>query len=475
MTTPINTTPSNPAVAALAAFAAFAFMLIVPTALRDGDTGWHLATGAWIVANGSVPTTDPFSYTAFGRPWVAHEWLSELAMYGAWTAGGWSGLITLFAVALATLFAIVANYLQRWLPTGMVVLTLLMLAVAILPSLLARPHMLALPILAAWMVALINARETGGAPPLWLVTVMVVWANAHASFIFGLALIGVFAIEALVVTTNHRATIREWGVFGTASLVGSLLTPSGFHGLIFPFYVSNLAVLPYIAEWLPVDFTTWSGFEIILLGTLFLLLFRPVKIPPFRLILLLYVLHLTLQHSRQQIVLAVVATLLLAEPIGRAWRSVSLPNPVLPWRTARPIIAILTILAVTLTGYRLADPVRRSDSAGVPETALRRLPLALRTQRVFNEYSFGGSLILIGIRPYIDGRSDMYGDAFSIDYFKTSRGDIARFQRADAKWRFGWTILPPRNTLNVLLNADPHWRRIYADETAVIHVRTNLL
>ena len=31
--------------------------------LGDGDTGWHVRTGEWILANGRVPHEDMFSYT----------------------------------------------------------------------------------------------------------------------------------------------------------------------------------------------------------------------------------------------------------------------------------------------------------------------------------------------------------------------------------------------------------------------------
>ncbi|MEX7109610.1 hypothetical protein AB2D30_33805, partial [Pseudomonas aeruginosa] len=80
--------------------------------LRDGDTGWHLVAGAWIVAHAAVPTTDPFSFSVVGRPWVAHEWLSEVAMYASYRAGGWSGVIVLVGVAMAALFALVAAELR---------------------------------------------------------------------------------------------------------------------------------------------------------------------------------------------------------------------------------------------------------------------------------------------------------------------------------------------------------------------------
>ncbi len=456
--------------ALLAAFAAFAFTIIVPTALRDGDTGWHLATGAWIVAHARVPTTDPFSFTATGRPWVAHEWLSELAMYASYRAAGWSGLIVLTGTAMAALFALVACEVRRWLSPRASVVALLMLVTGLLPSLLARPHILALPILAAWLIVLLHARERDRPPPLGFALVMLVWANAHGSFVFGLALVGVFALEALITAapSDRRRVVLGWGAFGAVCAITATATPAGFDGLIFPFYVDRLKLLAHLNEWRPADFATFSGFEAILLATLAVLLLRPARIPPVRLMLLLGVLHLALQHTRQEIVLVVVGILILAKPLGKAWTTKT-TSPTTPHHESRSIGIVVLLLAIGLAGYRVAVPVIRADSAGIPATALRDLPPPLRHQRVFNEYSFGGSLILAGIRPYIDGRSDMYGDPFTLDYFRIAAGDVARWHAANARWHFGWTILPPRSPLVAVLDRDPAWRRVYADATAVIH------
>lgn len=456
--------------ALLAALAAFAFTIIVPTALRDGDTGWHLATGAWIVAHACVPTTDPFSFTATGRPWVAHEWLSELAMYASYRAAGWSGLIVLIGTAMAALFALVACEVRRWLSPRASVVALLMLVTGVLPSLLARPHILALPLLAGWLIVLLHARERERPPPLGFALLMLVWANAHGSFVFGLALVGVFALEALITAapSDRRRVVLGWGAFGAVCAIAATATPAGFDGLIFPFYVDRLKLLAHLNEWRPADFATFSGFEAILLATLAILLLRPVRIPPVRLMLLLGVLHLALQHTRQEIVLVVLGILILAKPLGKAWTTKT-TSPTTSRKEIRSIGIIVLLLAIGLAGYRIAVPVIRADSAGIPATALRDLPPPLRSQHVFNEYSFGGSLILAGIRPYIDGRSDMYGDPFTLDYFRIAAGDAARWHAANARWHFGWTILPPRSPLVAVLDRDPAWRRVYADATAVIH------
>src|SRR5437763_8501793 len=50
----------------------------VKTLLGDCDTGWHIRTGEWILANGWVPMRDVFSFSKPDAPWFAWEWLSDI-------------------------------------------------------------------------------------------------------------------------------------------------------------------------------------------------------------------------------------------------------------------------------------------------------------------------------------------------------------------------------------------------------------
>jgi len=462
----------------LTSFIAFAFVTVLSSAFADGDTGWHIATGRWIAAHGTVPRSDPFSFTARGHPWVAHEWLSELLMYGAWRYGGWSGLILLFGTASAALYAIIALHLRRWQRPGAAALMMVYLSIGLAQSLLARPHLLALPILAAWLIALLRARERDRAPPLALGILMLVWANAHGSFVFGLALAGGLGLEALVAAApgDRLRVVWQWGLFGIVSLAAALATPAGLDGLLYPFYVNNLSILSLIAEWRPARLTA-SSLEILLLSGLFFLLLRPVRIPIMRLLIVMAALHITFEHVRNQMVLVTLATILLAEPLGRAWadgaerpRPALLPRLWAERRELAPLLAVGLLLFLGTATYRLITPFDRPDSYGVPITALRNLPPGLREKPVFNEYSFGGLLAFEGIAPFIDGRSDMYGDAFTTDYFKIANGDAVRWKAAEARWKFAWTILPPDTALVKILDREPGWHRAYADKWAVIHV-----
>ena len=183
----------------LAAVAIFLFALAAfsPQVLGDGDTWSHVATGEWIIAHGAAPRADPFSQSMPGAPWIAHEWLSEVLLALAFRAGGWSGVVLLTAVA-AAITALIAGLSAARELRGAPLVAVVAIGLSLVPAnLLARPHVLALPLAAAWTAELIAARDRGRAPPLGLAALMTLWANMHGGFIFSLVLIGPFALEAV--------------------------------------------------------------------------------------------------------------------------------------------------------------------------------------------------------------------------------------------------------------------------------------
>jgi hypothetical protein len=463
----------------LLAVAAFSSRVFI-----DGDTNWHVAAGRWIVTHHTVPLTDPFSFTYAGKPWIAHEWGSEVLMALAYFAAGWSGVVLLIGLAAGTAFALIARELRLWMgPVGQIVGLGLSFA-CLQPFLFARPHMLAAPLLVFWTSRLLAARRAGKAPPLELALLMVLWANLHASFIFGLGIIGPFAAEALLEAPNtvkaRLEVVRGWGLFGVIATALSLATPHGIAGLEFPFWVLGMKVLPNILEWRGATFQQPTLFEGALLITLFLGLWRGVRVPPFRLLLLVALVHMALQHVRQEAVLAVLAPMLLAEPFGRAGRLTPRLAPLAggkpAWRVPSVLVAsVLAASAVVVVAARLAIPLVRVDNGNVPVTALAHVPQQLLSQPVFNEYAFGGYLIFKGVKPYIDGRADMYGDAWVQEYLAIAGGAQPDVDKAFKRWNIRWTILSPREPLVRMLDSRPGWRRVYADSFAVVHARADAL
>lgn len=433
---------------------------------NDGDTSWHLAAGRMILDNWSVPDVDPFSFTFSGQPWVAHEWLAEALMAFVHREAGWGGLSVLSAGAVGMLLLLIGSKAARHMPPVYVACVLTALVLVLGPFILARPHVLAWPLLAGWTLLLLRARDAGKAPALAASALMLVWANLHGSFLFGLLLIGPLALEALLEAESKPRAMKEWGLFGVASLAASLMTPHGIHGWLFPFQVSSMETLSLIQEWRPTNLMEMKGFTAVLLGTVAFAVLKRPKVPVIRLLLLLALLILAFQHVRHQAVLAIVGALILVEPIGRAVHGEQ--NPGARGLSLAPLAAALLLVLVLA---RLMSPIEQPQSATNPAAAIASLDDDLRSKPVLNSYSFGGPLILNGIKPYVDGRADMYGDDFMRDYSKITGGDPVAFGRAVSRWNIGWTILAPGEKLVASLDRNQGWRRIYADRWAVIHVR----
>jgi hypothetical protein len=291
------------------------------------------------------------------------------------------------------------------------------------------------------------------------VLLLTAWTNVHASFPIAAPIGAGIAFDAL--RRSHWRNWRGWLYFGAASLIAIALNANGFAGLLYPFKVTNLAMLPLIQEWQPTTLARSPQFYLSVAAGLFALLLKGARVPPGRLVLLLVMLGLALAQMRHQSWFIVVAACLV-------------PPLLAPTGAQMPAFKRLRLVALPLLALRgliaLAPP---TDNAN-PLRLLAAIPESLRDQPVFNDYTFGGPLILAGIRPYIDGRSDMYGDPFVLDYVEIIEGDEERFNRAVAKYGIRWTMLPYRDkALISKLDSSPRWRRIYADKTGLIHVRVD--
>jgi hypothetical protein len=454
----------------------FAFCLALgsPAVLNDGDTWWHLATGQWILAHHYVPTTDVFSFSAVGTPWSAHEWLTEILLALAFKLAGWSGVVVLTGAAVAGALLIVTRRALHDGLTSAPLLTLTMISFSLISaSLLVRPHVFGLLLLAFWITQLMAARDADRAPPFWLLGIMLFWVNMHASFLLGLAMIGPFALEAVLESPPEQRfkSLREWSLFGLAAALISLVNPQGYEAFVYPVQVMNMRLLPRIIEWRPVTFEHFKPIEIALLALIGMALIRPVRLKPLRLVLLLGVIHLALHQSRQEMILAIVAPLLLAGPMAAAFPATEQPAPDkerMIWRGAFIVMALVAAL-------RLLTPIERIDSPTAPISALATVPPQLRAQPVLNELGFGGFLIFSKVKPFIDGRTDMYGDPFFFNYDSMVEGDGATFDAELPKYGFKWALLPPAAPLVKALAARPDWKKIYSDKFAVVFVRADQL
>jgi hypothetical protein len=441
-------------------------VLLVPAVLgssktifNDGDVSWHIAAGEWILTHGAIPQTDPFSYTGAGTPWVPIEWLAEVLFASVYSFAEYAGVAALVTAALMALHAAVYLNAARWLRSALV--PIVAMDFVLVPMLLARPHVLTWPLLALWTWLMLRARAQDRAPPLVAALLMTLWANLHGSFVFGLAIAGAFGLEALLASADRVRALRQWLLFGLVCLVAACINGNGLTGVLHPFHIAHLKTLPMIDEWKPSSPSVTPFFFGVLAIVLGLIAWKRPRLHPIRWVLLAGLLGLAMFQVRQQAMLAIVAAVVLPEAFAAAMRP----------RFERGAVLVTGALTVVLVCVRAAMPLEPPANAANPWKLIAAVPTELRAQPVLNGFSMGGPLILAGIPPYIDGRGDVYGDAFIENYARISHGDPGAFAAAVERWNIGWAILPNSDAQLIALLERSGWRRIARDDVGAIYVR----
>ena len=96
-----------------------------------------------------------------------------------------------------------------------------------------------------------------------------------------------------------------------------------------------------------------------------------------------------------------------------------------------------------------------------------------QAQRVFNAYQFGGYLISRDIPVFIDGRAELYGETFAMDVFKAVElKKLDTLTRLLDAYKIDATLMVADAPAAQVLDHIKGWKRLYADNIAVIHVRT---
>lgn len=454
----------------LAGLSVYALLLIVgPRLLGDPDSYSHIEVGRWIIAHGTLPASDPFSFSMHGAPWITFEWLSEVIYAGAYALSGWPGVVIIAAAAIALAFGLFTFFLLRELSPTLTLLMAIAAVILLAPHMLARPHVLVLPVMVTWAAALVRCMDRGGPPPYWALPLLVLWTNLHGSVVLALGLIGPAVLEALLREQRSEwlRVLLRWLPFTALAVAASCLTPHGPEPLLMPLTTLGLgSALAWIAEWRPQDFSHIGGFELLLLAGIFALA-RGVTLPVVRALVVIGLLHFALAQIRNMDLLAMLAPLYLAAPLGRKFGGPTRDDAE-GWSRGVKLAAVGVVVA--MSGLALARDIRPAPII-TPQAAIAEAGLA-KAGRVLNDYSFGGYLIFAGIPTFIDGRGELYGGPF-IDRYNRALAltDLGDFLKLLDEYDIGATLLAPRTPAVAMLDRLPQWQRVYSDDVAVVHKR----
>jgi hypothetical protein len=468
----------------------------------DPDLWGHVVFGQHILHSRAIPRTDFYSWTAFGQPWINHEWVAEVILALFYTAWGGSGILLLKMVVGLAAFAVCLrlgaqglSWPARFIAWGFAALAV----VEISYGFAARPQIFTALFLSVELMLLqqIHSKKrlwTVALPPLFLL-----WINTHGGVLAGYGLLGL----AAGATTVQLAWNKFWNVQSRISPNGSgsepelktilslwlaviaagaalLCNPWGF-GLLRWLIGSVLWLRPQIAEWnAPPLGWNHAAFFIVLTLAAFSWLFTRQKRAWWELAVCAAFAFLGLRAIRNTPLFCLVALALVPPHLANALARFRGQIEHLESLFHRDGIQKLatTLFAVTTVGigaaaftlhkeHPLTMEVPRSE---YPVGAIDFLQEHQLHGRVLTFFDWGEMVIfrLPDCPPSLDGRLDTCYSRQLIDaHWKFYAGEpfdekVLDVDRADL------ALLPAKLAGTAALAHRPGWTVVYYDDLAVI-------
>jgi len=466
------------------------FALLFALAARipvDTDTWWHIRSGEWTLSHGMI-TADPFSFTFNGQAWINHSWGAQIILYAVWQIGGAFGL-AIYMAGLATAGMVFVYRMcegNTYLRAFALILGAATAAVFWSP----RPQMISF-FLSAVLLYLLFLYKRKKIDRLWLIPILMgIWGNLHAGFSIGFIFMGgMIAGEILGNIFNPKGEtvigwrgVRKLILIALLSAAALVINPYGLQMLSVPFQTVSIGALrAYIQEWNSPNFQgreTWA-FVGLLIGVLGAAGASKRRLDWTDFVLVAGTAFMSLLAGRNIAVFAVVATPVLTYHLDsilseRGWT-------LRPMARASPMIARLNVLLVTLVLIgALAKVLLVLDTKTVDKAFRDYLPVnAVEYLRenppegnMFNSYNWGGYLMwaLPDEPVFVDGRTDLYGDAFLQRWLRTATGGDD-WREMITEYDIGFTVIETGSGLANNLADEPGWRLAYSDSMASIYVR----
>jgi hypothetical protein len=478
------------------------------TLLGDGDTGWHIRTGEWILAHRQVPHTDLFSFSRPNAPWFAWEWLWDVVFAMLHRSAGMAAVViaSLLVICLTTLVSF--RLVRRSCDNGLVAIAVTLLATgACSIHWLARPHLFTLLFFVITLHITDRAAEGRTSLLVWLVPLTLLWTNIHGGFFVVLLVLGCYIGSDLLNAaiepdpaqrTAFLRSVKPWLAAALGCAVVTLINPYGWqlHKHVVD-YITDPYQLQHISEFQAMNFHSpvVVYFEPMMVLALLTAFWDAGHRRFANVFMTLGWLHLALVAQRNLPLFAIATGPLLARGIVAAINSVKSAGAARwtsraagwfntatsqfeetdrLWRTH-----LVSILPMVLIGALLLAPkpagakfISTYDPAVYPETAMPVLQ-SPGTHRIFAMDQWGDYLIYRlypSKRVFIDGRSDFYGDAFGEKYLDLINVQYDWEEILD-KYSIDTILISPKDALTSTLKISRDWRVVHDDGVAVVFRR----
>lgn len=465
-------------------------MLFLVRPMEDPDYWWHVKTGELIIQNRQIPLFDTYSFTATGKPWIAHEWLSELFMFLLHDAGGIILSTIIFSVLILAAFWLTILRIEDKSNLYAVGGSLLLGAILSTPVLWPRPQIFSILYSSIFLVLLDRYIKTGKIANLFpLPVIMLFWVNQHGAFIVGLGVIGIFIVsrlvDALIRVIQQKSNPKEiidkplWTLilaFITCTLV-TLVNPNGIRILFYPFQTINDASLQqFNQEWASPDFheRTWIPLAVMYLSLIGFGLKSKRSISTTNILLVLVFGFMALSALKHVALFALAAIPVLAEQISTV--ILFKEDQSHQDRIVKPFSFVVLLGTIFVFVNALVQFEQKQEivtRTRFPVDAVNYMTENQINGRLFNSYNWGGYMIwnlFPQYKVYIDGRCDMYGAEFVTHYVDIYFAKPGWEESLD-KEEIDYVLVEQGTYISSALQQTQEWQLMYEDEISVLYSR----
>ncbi len=441
--------------------------------VADPDLWVHLRCGGDILRSGQVAQVDTYSFTAAGLPLLSHEWLAQVLFAWFFQNTGASGLVALkMAVGIGFLVFFWQLLRLRSDDWRIVLPVFLIGAHTIGRFLLFRPQMFTFLFLVVTLYVL-ELQRRRATKAVWVLPVLVgIWANLHAGFTVGLAVIG---FHAVILARTNRDAAKQLGWVWIASVAATLLNP---HGVLLWKCIAQTTFDPlgrkFVQEWQPVwrDPSSWNSllfFAMTALALFAALVSR--KWTAEDVLLVLIFAWLGCSSVRHVPLFAVVVAPLIVKWFASFPESRS-RNLMLAGVFGAALVPVGVTSRCVIGDWRPRIRIEDDHFRGFPKQAVEFLRRQPAGGNAWNELAWGGYMIWT-LSPQwkvsLDGRNlNVYPSRVLRDHFELFASDAPDISVLE-RYPVDVCLFSTQRKLAGALEASGRWELVYRDDKAVVY------